>query len=41
MPPEQGKRYLSEMQKMTLGLHQDFERSMGNMPASGHGHGDR
>jgi hypothetical protein len=41
MPPEQGKRYLSEMQKMTLGFHQDFERSMGDMPASGHGHGDR
>jgi hypothetical protein len=41
MPPEQGKRYLGEMQKMTLGFHQDFERSMGDMPASGHGHGDR
>ena len=41
MPPEQGKRYLSEMQKMTLGFHQEFERSMGDMPASGHGHGDR
>jgi hypothetical protein len=41
MPPEQGKRYLSEMQKLTLGFHQNFERSMGEMPASGHGHGDR
>jgi len=38
MPPEQGKRYLSEMQKLTLGTHQDLERSMGEMPASGHGH---
>jgi hypothetical protein len=40
MPSEQGKRYLSEMQKLTLGFHQEFERSMGEMPASGHGHGD-
>jgi hypothetical protein len=40
MPAEQGKRYLSEMQKLTLGFHQDFERSMGDMPASGHRHGD-
>jgi hypothetical protein len=39
MPSEQGKRYLSEMQRLTLGFHQDFERSMGE--ASGHGHGDR
>jgi hypothetical protein len=38
MPPEQGKRYLSEMQRLTLGSHQDLERSMGEMPASGHGH---
>ena len=37
MPPEQGKRYLIEMRKLTLGFHQDFERSMGEMPASGHG----
>jgi hypothetical protein len=40
MPAEQGKRYLSEMQRLTLGFHQNFERSMGEMPASGHGHGD-
>jgi len=38
MPPEQGKRYLSEMQRLTLGFHQDLERSMGEVPASGHGH---
>jgi hypothetical protein len=41
MPPEQGKRYLSQMQKLTLGFHQDFEHSMSEMPGSGHGHGDR
>jgi len=41
MPPEQGRRYMSEMQKLTLGFHQDFERSMGEMPTSGHRHGDR
>jgi hypothetical protein len=41
MPAEQAKRYLNEMRKLTLGFHQDFERSMGDMPASGHGHGDR
>jgi hypothetical protein len=38
MPPEQGKRYLSEMQRLTLGSHEDLERSMGERPASGHGH---
>lgn len=37
MPAEQGKRYLSEMQRLTLGSHQDIERSM-DMPTSGHGH---
>jgi hypothetical protein len=40
MPAEQGKRYLSEMQRLTLGFHQEIERSMGDMPAPGHGHGD-
>jgi hypothetical protein len=29
MPSEQGKRYLAEMQRLTLGFHQDIERSMG------------
>jgi len=38
MPAEQGKRYLSEMQRLTLGSHQDIERSMDQMPASGHAH---
>jgi hypothetical protein len=41
MPAEQGKRYLSEMRRLTLGFHQDIERSMSDMPASGHGHGER
>ena len=40
MPAEQGKRYLSEMQKLTLGFHQDIEHSMGEVPASGHRHGE-
>jgi hypothetical protein len=38
MPAEQGKRYLSEMQRLTLGFHEDIERSMGDVPASIHGH---
>ena len=38
MPAEQGKRYLSEMQRLTLGFHEDIERSMGDAPVSGHGH---
>jgi hypothetical protein len=41
MPTEQGKRYLAEMQRLTLGFHQDIENSMGAGPHSGHGHGDR
>ena len=37
MPPEQGRRYLREMQQLTLGHHQQFEESM--FPESGtHGH---
>jgi hypothetical protein len=40
MPPEQGKRYLSEMQRLTLGFHQQFENSMGAMPGHEHMHGD-
>jgi len=37
MPPEQGKRYLAEMQKVTLGLHEDIEKSMPETGAM-HGH---
>ena len=40
MTPEEGKRYLSEMQRLALGFHENFERSMREMPASEHGHGD-
>jgi len=40
MPAEQGKRYLSEMQRLTLGFHQQFENSMGAMPDHQHMHGD-
>ena len=40
MPPEQGKRYLTEMQRLTLGFHQQFESSMGAVPGHQHMHGD-
>src|SRR5262245_3917090 len=36
MPPEQGKRYLAEMQRLTIGSHEKFESSMGSSH-SGHG----
>jgi small-conductance mechanosensitive channel len=28
MPPDQGRRYLAEMQRLTLGQHEQFEHSM-------------
>lgn len=38
MPPDQGRRYLAEMQRLTLGSHEEFEASM-SVPAGGaHGH---
>ncbi len=37
MPPEQGKRYLAEMKKLTLGVRESMEASM-SAPAS-HEHG--
>ena len=37
MPPEQGKRYLAEMQRVTLGLHEEIEQSM-PAPGTMHGH---
>jgi len=40
MPAEQGKRYLSEMQRLTLGFPGDSERSMGDMTGPGHGDGN-
>jgi len=38
MPPEQGRRYLAEMQRLTLGFHEQIERSMTSDPANPHGH---
>jgi hypothetical protein len=35
MPPEQGRRYLDEMWRVTLGSHEDIEQSMA---PSSHGH---
>jgi len=37
MPPEQGQRYLAEMQRLTLGFHEQIEQSMSD--AAGHAHG--
>jgi hypothetical protein len=37
MPPEQGRRYLAEMQRLTLGFHEQIEQSMSG--AAGHSHG--
>lgn len=39
MDTEQGKRYLSEMQSLTLGLHEDLERRMGEKSSSAPQHG--
>jgi hypothetical protein len=36
MPPEQGRRYLAEMQRLTLGLHEQTESSMSR--TAGHEH---
>jgi hypothetical protein len=38
MPPEQGSRYLSEMERLTIGSHEQMEQTM-SMPA-GHPHGE-
>lgn len=38
MPPEQGWRYLAEMQRLTLGFHEQIEQSMSQSPAHEHGH---
>ena len=37
MPPEQGRRYLAEMKKLTLGFHEEIEQSMSDH--AGHEHG--
>ena len=36
MPPEQGRRYLAEMQRLTLGFHEQTEQSMSG--STGHEH---
>ena len=36
MPPEQGRRYLAEMQRLTLGFHEQTEQSMSQ--SAGHEH---
>jgi hypothetical protein len=38
MPAEQGRRYLSEMQRLTLGFHEQVERTMPSNASSPHGH---
>lgn len=38
MPPEQGKRYLAEMQRITLGFHEQIEQSMSHSAEPEHGH---
>jgi Heavy-metal resistance len=37
MPPEEGRRYLAEMEKITLGSHEEIEQSMS--PHAGHEQG--
>jgi hypothetical protein len=37
MPPEQGRRYLSEMERLTLGAHEQTEQTMSDH--AGHVHG--
>ena len=38
MPAEQGRRYLAEMQRLTLGAHEQIENSMSAPDAHAHGH---
>ena len=38
MPPEQGRRYLAEMQKLTLGTHESMEQSMSGDAGHEHHH---
>ena len=38
MPPEQGRRYLAEMQRLTLGSHEQIENTMSGDSSSHHGH---
>jgi hypothetical protein len=36
MPPDQGRRYLAEMQRLTLGSHEQLERGMSGEASHGH-----
>lgn len=38
MPPEHGRRYLAEMQRLTLGFHEQIEQSMADAEGHAHGH---
>jgi hypothetical protein len=38
MPPEQGRRYLAEMQRLTLGSHEEIEQSMSDHAGHEHHH---
>ena len=38
MPSEQGHRYLAEMQRLTLGFHEQIENTMSPDSSSHHGH---
>ena len=38
MPPEQGKRYLAEMQRLTLSSHEQIEHRMSGDAPPAHGH---
>jgi len=40
MPPDQAKRYLAQMKRLTLGFHEQFESSMKEGTGGSHGHGD-
>jgi len=37
MPPEQGRRYLAEMERLTVGAHEQTEQTMSEH--TGHMHG--
>lgn len=37
MPPEQGRRYFTEMQRLTLGFHEQIEQSMSHPVEHQHG----
>ena len=38
MPPAQGRRYLAEMQRLTLGFHEQIENRMSGQPSPAHAH---